>query len=338
MRIAVAFAVLAALVLPMAATAQPPAKVHRIGFLSPFGQPSGERTPHGCSATGGHANWQALLEGLRDRGYVSGQNVIVECRFTEGRAERAPVLAAELVRPDIDLLVVVASGNVRAAKQATSTIPIVFVGVIDPVGRGIVASLARPGGNVTGLAEDAGTQYMGKYVQLAKELVPRASRVAVLAYPTDLGEIMFRSHVEAAAQALGVTLTYHEVREPDQLEAAFAAMTRAHADALIVMPAPFMGTHARRLVELAAQRKLPAVFPFREHAEAGGLIVYDVDRRAIYRRIGLYADRIFKGAKPGDLPVEQPTEFDLIVNLSAARALGIAIPQSLQVRADEVIP
>jgi putative ABC transport system substrate-binding protein len=147
-----------------------------------------------------------------------------------------------------------------------------------------------------------------------------------------------RSHVDAAAQALGVTLTYHEVREPDKLEGAFDAMTRAHADALIVMPAPFMGTHARKLVELAAQRKLPAVFPFREHAEAGGLVVYDVDRRAIYRRVGQYVDRIFRGAKPADLPVEQPTEFDLIVNLSGARALGVVVPQSLLVRADEVIP
>jgi len=148
----------------------------------------------------------------------------------------------------------------------------------------------------------------------------------------------FRPHIEAAAQALGVTLTFHEVREPDQFEGAFDAMTRAQADALIVVPAPIMGTHARRLVELATQRKLPTVFPFREHADAGGLIVYDVDRRAIFRRIGHYVDRIFRGAKPADLPVEQPTEFDLIVNLSGARALGVVVPQSLLVRADEVIP
>jgi putative ABC transport system substrate-binding protein len=344
MRIALALAVLAALALPMAAVAQPPAKVHRIGYLSPFSAPGGERTPHGCPAQGGNPNWQAMLEGLQERGYVPGRNIVIECRFTEGRAERAPVLAAELVRPDIDLLVVISSGNVRAVKQATSTIPIVFTGVFDPVGRGIVASLARPGGNVTGLAEDAGTQYVGKYVQLAKELVPRASRVAVLSYrlnplnPLDPVAIGFRLHIEAAAQVLGVTLTFHEVREPDQLEGAFDAMSRAQADALIVTPAPFMGTHARRLVELAAQRKLPAVFPFREHAEAGGLIVYDVNRRAIYRRIGQYVDRIFRGTKPADLPVEQPTEFELIVNLSGARSLGIAIPQSLQVRANEVIP
>ena len=338
MRMALAFAVVAALVLPMAATAQPPAKVQRIGFLSPFALPGGERTPHGCPAQGGHANWQALLEGLRGRGYVPGHNLVVECRFTEGRTERAPALAAALARPDIDLLVVVSTANVRAAKQATSTIPIVFVGVVDPVGRGIVASLAHPGGNVTGLAEDAGTKTEGKYVELAKELVPRASRMAVLTYLTDPPEIIFRAHVEAAAASLGVTLTYYEVREADKLESVFDTMMRSGAEALVVMPAPFMGTHARRIVELAAQRRLPAVYPFREHADAGGLIAYDVDRRAIYRRIGQYADRIFRGAKPADLPVEQPTEFDLIVNLSAARALGIVVPQSLQVRANEVIP
>jgi len=336
-----AFAALAVGALPWAAGAQPPAKVYRIGYLSPFGAPGGERTLHGCPARGGHANWQAMLEGLQERGYVPGRNIVIECRFTEGKAERAPVLAAELVRPDIDLLVVISTPNVHAAKQATSTMPIVFTGVFDPVGRGIVASLARPGGNVTGLADDSGMQYVGKYVQLVKELVPRALRVAVLVWPLNLPDpvgVGFRPHIEAAAQALGVTLTFHEVREPDQFEGAFDAMTRAQADALIVVPAPIMGTHARRLVELATQRKLPTVFPFREHAEAGGLIVYDVDRRAIFRRIGHYVDRIFRGAKPADLPVEQPTNFRLIVNLSGARALGIAIPQSLLVRADEVIP
>jgi putative ABC transport system substrate-binding protein len=229
------------------------------------------------------------------------------------------------------------TANVRAAKQATSTIPIVMIGVINPAGRGLVDSLARPGGNVTGLAEDAGVQIVGKYLQILKEAVPKVTRVAFLAYQSEPIEIVFRSEAEAAARALDVTPQFHYVREPEKLEGAFAAMTKARAEALLVLPDPFWWSHARRIVELAAERRLPAVYPGRAHVEAGGLMAYDVNRTDIRRRIGLYADKIFKGAKPGDLPVEQPTKFDLLINLKTAKALGLTIPQSLIMQADEVI-
>jgi putative ABC transport system substrate-binding protein len=278
------------------------------------------------------------VEGLRERGYIQGQNLIIECRWTEGRPERAPALAAELVSLKVDLLVAVTTANVRAAKQATSALPIVMLGVINPAGQGLVASLARPGGNVTGLTDDAGTQIVGKYLQLLKEAVPQTSRVAELGYLRDPPEPpVFTADMEAAAKALNVTLQHYKVREPEKLEGAFAAMTKARAEALLVLPDPFWWSHARRIVELAAERRLPAVYPGRAHVEAGGLMAYDVNRTDIRRRIGLYADKIFKGAKPGDLPVEQPTKFDLSINLKTAKELGLTIPQSLIMQADEVI-
>jgi putative ABC transport system substrate-binding protein len=209
--------------------------------------------------------------------------------------------------------------------------------VFDPVRRGLVASLARPGGNVTGLSEDAGTQIAGKYLQLLREVAPRASRTAVLSYLMDSPEAVLRRNLDDAARTLGMTLRYHETREPEQLDAAFAAMAMEGADALLVIPHPFMSVNGQRIVGLAMRSRLPAVLPFREHVEAGGLLAYDVDRRVLRRRIGAYADKIFKGARPADLPVEQPTEFELIVNLRTAKALGIAIPQALLLRADEVI-
>jgi putative ABC transport system substrate-binding protein len=325
------------LAFPMPAAGQAPAKVYRIGYLSFAGPPPpAERTPQGC-ATKGRPNWQAMVEGLRERGYEQGRNLVIECRFTEGREDRAPALAAELVSLQVDLIVAHSTANIRAAKQATSTTPIVMVGPIDPVGRGLIASLARPGGNVTGLAEDAGTQIAGKYLQLLKEVAPRISRVAVLKYVNDPPETVFKAATEEAARTLNLTLQSYELREPEKLEGAFAAMIKARAEGLVVMPAPFMAANAKRIVDLAAQSRLPAVYPFRDHVEAGGLLAYDVDRRAMFRRIGLYVDRIFKGTEPGDLPVEQPVDFDLIVNLGAANAQGLTIPPSLLLRADEVI-
>jgi len=321
---------------PLPSDGQQPAKVYRIGYLSPGTLPPSDKTAQGCSIKG-NPFWQALVEGLREREYVQGQNLVIECRYTEGREERALGLATELVNLKVDLLVVFSTSNVRAAKQATSTIPIVMMGVLDPVGRGLVASLARPGGNVTGVASDADPQIRAKYLQFLKEAVPTASRVAVLAYLTDVPENHFTPVLEAAAQALNVTLQFYELREPEKLEGAFAAMTKARTDALLVLPHPFMSTHARRIVDLAAQSRLPAMYPHREMVEPGGLLTFDVDPVAPYRRIGLYADKIFKGAKPGDLPVEQPTKYYLTINLKTAKALGITIPQSLFVRADEVI-
>jgi putative ABC transport system substrate-binding protein len=315
---------------------QQPAKVYRIGYMSfAAAPPSAERTANGCPVKGS-SNWQAMVEGLRERGYVQGQNLVIECRSNEGREARSPAIAEEFVGLNVDLIVAASTANVRAARQATSTIPIVMVAVIDPAGRGLVANLARPGGNVTGPADDAGTQIAGKYLQLLKEIVPQLTRAAVLTYRLDTPENVFRAETEAAARALGVTLQYYELREPEKLEGAFADMTKARAEGLLVMPAPFMAAHARRIVELAAQRRLPAVYPFREHAEAGGLLVYDINRAAVWRRIGHYVDRIFKGARPADLPVEQPTDFDLILNLRTAKTLGLTIPQTLLLRADEV--
>jgi len=322
---------------PAAADERQPAKVYRIGFLSfSPAPPEAERTPQQCPTKGG-VNWEPMIESFREHGYVPGRNLAIECRYPEGKEDRARTLAAELVDMKVDLIVAVSTLNVRAAKEATSTIPIVMAGVIDPVRRGLVASLARPGGNVTGLAEDAGTEIVGKYLQLVREIAPRISRVAVLAYLLDPPERVHYQDMEAAAAALGMTLSYHRLREPAQLDEAFAAMTKGGVEALVVLPHPFMGINGKRIVDLTAHSRLPAVLPFREHVEAGGLLTYDVDRRALRRRIGAYADKIFRGAKPADLPVEQPTEFDLIVNLRTAKALGITIPQSLLLRADEVI-
>ena len=332
---ALALALLAA---PLPSEGQQSAKVFRIGWLGDDLNPTSEnKTPQNCPIKG-FPNWQTAVEGLRERGYIQGQNLIIECRWTEGRPERAPALAVELVSLKVDLLVAVTTANVRAAKQATSALPIVMLGVINPVGQGLVASLARPGGNVTGLTDDAGTQIVGKYLQLLKEVVPQVSRVAELGYLRDPPEPpVFAADMEAAAKALNVTLQLYRVNEPEKLEGAFAAMTKARTEALLVLPAPFMWSHARRIVELAAQRRLPAVYPGKVHVKAGGLMAYDVNRPDIMRRIGFYADKIFKGTKPGDIPVEQPTKFDLSINLKTAKALGLTIPQSLIMQADEVI-
>ena len=339
MRLATAIGVIAAvgiLASPIVAGAQQPARVYRIGYLGL--DPYSDRTPQGCPAEGkGSGGWQALLEGLRERGYVQGRNLIIECRWTEGRDERAPALAAELVSLKVDLLVAYSTPNVRAAKQATSTIPIVMLGVIDPVGRGLVASLARPGGNVTGLADDAGREVAGTYLRLIKEALPQVSRVAFLGYASDPPETVWRAELEATARALHVTLLPYELREPEALDSAVAAMNKARAEALLVAPHPFMYTHAQQIVDLANRNRLPAMYPDRYFADAGGLLVYGVDLLAIRRRVGFYVDEIFKGAKPSDLAVEQPTRFELLINLKSAKELGLTIPQSLLLRAADVV-
>jgi putative ABC transport system substrate-binding protein len=274
---------------------------------------------------------------LRERGYIQGQNLVLECRYTEGRDERAPALAVELVRLKVDLLVADGSNQVRAAKQATSTIPIVMLGVIDPVRRGLVPSLARPGGNVTGLA-DTPMEMEGKRLQLLKEAVPKISRVAVLVHPSGLpGRDLFGGEEEAAAQALHVTLQRYDIRDPTEFTGAFAAMTKARAEALFVESDPFWADHEQRIVELAAQSRLPAVYPGRGFVTTGGLMSYDVNVPDTFRRLGVYVDKIFKGTNPGDLPVEQPTKFELVINLKTAKALGLTIPPSLLIWADEVI-
>jgi ABC-type uncharacterized transport system substrate-binding protein len=315
---------------PLPSDGQQPAKVYRIGFLV-----GGPTTPVYPAMV---RNREAVVEGLRERGYIEGQNLVIERRYTEGQDERAPSLAAELVSLKPDLIIAHGSTQVRALKQATSTIPIVMYGVMDPVGKGLVASLAHPGGNVTGVSETAGTEIGVKRLQLLKEAVPKVSRVAVLSYSgAQAKPIKLSERFQAAAQALDVTLQLYPVKEPEEFAGAFVAIKKARAEALFVDPHPFMGTHAGRIVDLAAQSRLPAMYPYRWAAEAGGFMAYDLSAPAFYRGIGIYVDKILNGANPGDLPVEQATKFELIINLKTANALGLKIPESLLRRADEVI-
>ncbi len=329
--------ILAFLEVPVPSPGQQPAKVYRMGYLG-VSTSGYETNPQHCPRKGGYL-WQAWLEGLQERGYVQGQNVVIECRWTEGREERAPALAAELVSLKVDLLVAFGTVQVRAAKEATSDIPIVMVAVIDPVRRGLVASLAHPGGNVTGLTDTVGMQMEVKRLEFLKEAIPKLSRVAVLNHLGAMPEPLFQREEEAAARALDLSLQSYDVRGPAEFAGTFAAMIRARAEALFVVPSPFwaVGDHVQRIVDLAAENRLPAVYPFRVFVEAGGLMAYDVNKPAIHRRLGVYVERILKGAKPGDLPVEQPTTFELIINLKTANALGLRIPPTLLIQADEVI-
>ena len=322
-----AFALLAS---ALPSDGQQPVKLYRIGYLG--GSPTTPTSPLQAR------NREVMIEGLRQRGYIEGQNLIIERRYTEGQDERAPSLAAELVNLKPDLIIAYGTTQVRALKQATSTIPIVMCGVIEPVRRGLVASLAHPGGNVTGLTETVGVEIVGKHIQLLKEVVPTVSRVAVLGYSSpQFDRAIVQSEMESAARALDVTLQFYNVGDPQEFDAVFAAIRKARPDALLVRPHPFFGSHARQIAGFAAQGRLPAVYPFRVFVDNGGLMAYEADLLAIFRRIGFYVDKILNGANPGDLAVEQPTKFDLVINLKTAKALGLTIPESLLMRADEVI-
>jgi len=311
---------------PLAAEAQQATKVARIGYLT--------------SSQGVNPDLpEAFRQGLRDLGYVEGRNLVIESRDAEGKVDRLPALAAELVALKVDVIVVTFNTATRAAKQATETIPIVFAGSADPVGSGLVTSLARPGGNVTGLS-GLGPELVDKRLELLTQAVPGISRVAVLRLPGVLGERMDKEmlkEAEVAAQALGVRLQFVEVRGPDDFDRAFSDMTRARAGALTVLPGNMFLREHRRLVDLAAKNRLPAVYTSREFVDAGGLMSYGANRPDLSRRAATYVDKILKGAKPGDLPVEQPTKFELIINLKTANALGLTIPQPVLGRADEVI-
>ena len=312
---------------PLAAEAQQAAKVARIGYLSPK------------VADSLHLR-DAFLQGLRDLGYVEGRNVAIEYRDAEGKLERLPALAAELVALKVD--VILAEGGTlgpRVAMKATTTIPIVFAGAGDPVGSGLVASLARPGGNVTGLA-GVSPELVGKRLELLKQAVPGVDRVAVLRQPTALGERVAKDMLKAAdvaARALGVQPQFVEARGPDEFARAFSDMTSARAGALTLLPANMFLREHRRLVDLAAKNRLPAVYTSREFVDAGGLMSYGANQPDLFRRAATYVDKILKGAKPGDLPVDQPTKFELVINLKTAKALGLTIPQSVLAQADEVI-
>ena len=311
---------------PLAAEAQQAAKVARIGYLSP-------------NLAASPYLRDAFLQGLRDLGYVEGRNVVIEYRDAEGKLERLPALAAELVALKVD--VILAEGGTlgpRVAQQATRTIPIVFAAG-DPVGSGLVTSLARPGGNVTGLSAFA-PELVGKRLELLKQAVPGVSRVAVLWQPGAFGERTEKDtlkRAEVAARDLGVPLQFVEARGPADFDRAFSDMSVARAGALTVLASNMFVSERRRLVDLAAEKRLPAIYSARELVDAGGLMSYGANLADLNRRAATYVDRILKGTRPADLPVEQPTKFELIINLKTAKALGLAIPQSVLGRADEVI-
>jgi ABC-type uncharacterized transport system substrate-binding protein len=314
---------------PLAARAQQPKKVTRIGFL----------------ITGSLESPEALVmvdvfrQALRERGYAEGRNIIIELRGADSKVERFRDLATELVRLGVDIIVATNSLSARAARQATTTIPIVVPIMGDPVGDGLVASLARPGGNITGLTF-LGPELLPKRLALLKEAVPTVSRVAGLWHPRAYGERTMSDmmkETEAAARTLGITLRLVAVQDSDELDQAFSTIAGERTDALFVFPSPMLFTERRRIVDLATKHRLPSMAMGREFAELGGLIAYGASIADLHRRAATYVDNILKGAKPADLPVEQPTAFELVINLKTAKALGLDVPLSLQQRADEVI-
>jgi putative ABC transport system substrate-binding protein len=325
MKKAVASSILVAIVLlalGVIADAQQPKKVARIGYLS-----TGSVLP----ATG-----EAFQQGLRDLGYIEGQNITIEYRYAEGMAERLPNLAAELVQLKVNIIVVGGSPATQAAKNATKTIPIVMTNVTDPVGVGLVASLAHPGGNVTGLS-NVGSDLGGKQLELLKEASPKISRVAVLSDSAIPGNALWLEAMKVAAPALRITLQPVDVHRPDDFERAFSAIKKEHASALSALRNGVNVNYRARIVDFAAKSGLPAMYPDREDVEAGGLMSYGPNYADLFRRAATYVDKILKGAKPADLPVEQPTKFEFIINLKAANQIGLTIPPNVLARADKVI-
>jgi putative ABC transport system substrate-binding protein len=310
------------------AEAQQPKKVSRIGYLS-----SGD-------AARDSSRSEAIRFALRERGYIEGQNIASEYRYAEGNLDRVPELAAELVRLKVDIIVVVGGPRwVRPAKNATKTIPIVMTGVgIDPVEAGVIESLARPGGNVTGITNLSG-ELGGKRLELLKEAVPKLSRVAVLYDPASLASVHeLKEFLPVAARGLGLTIRSWEVRDADGLEKVFAALNKQRSDGLYVMGgSPRMTDNQKRTVGLALKSRLPSMYSSRQFVDAGGLMFYGADLVDSYRRVAYFVDRILKGAKPADLPVEQPTKFDFVVNLKTAKTIGVNIPPEVLARATKII-
>jgi putative ABC transport system substrate-binding protein len=308
---------------PLAAEAQPPRKVPRIGFLW-MGSPSEDAL-------------DAFRQGLREADYIEGHNIAIEHRSAADAVQRLPELAAELVRSGVDIVVTQGTPAAHAAKRATSKIPIVMAISSDPAGRGLVASLARPGGNITGLTL---MPLGGKRLEMLREAVPNAARFAVIVDSTNAepgGAPLGLKETEVAARSLGLPLHVSEVRGSTDLEKAFKDAARARADALIVPASPILRFHRKSLVDLAAKYRLPTMYQMTEFAEAGGLMAYGPRDADLFRRAAFYVDRILKGAKPADLPVEQPTKFEFVINMKTAKALGLTIPPSLLLRADRVI-
>ena len=310
---------------PLAVEAQPAGKVYRIGVIVTAAP---NETEHVI---------KALDEGLRELGYVEGQNIVLERRFAEGQQQRLPALAGELVRLNVDVIVTGSNPVVAAIKQTTATIPIVMAVSRDPVGAGFVASLARPGGNITGLSNDPGPEIHAKNLEILMEAVPGTSRVAYLWNPVPPGAEAYRKVVQSAATRLGVRLQATQVRGRDDLERAFKDMVREHANAVLVAQDPVLFSARGHVVLQAARYRLPTMYGNTEYVEVGGLMSYGPSIAHQFRRAAAYVDRVLKGAKPADLPIEQPTKFELVINLKTARSLGLTIPPSLLQRADQVI-
>jgi putative ABC transport system substrate-binding protein len=315
------------LLAPLAAGAQSAAKVYRIGLLG------------GSPPTAGEASarlWEDFFQGMRDLGYVEGRNLVIEGRWYGERTERLPTLAAELVRLKVDVIVAGAAPAPEAAQRATSTIPIVMASHVDPVGAGLVVSLARPSKNVTGLSSLA-PELVGKQLQLLKEVVPGISRVTVLWNPTVSTQALVLREADVAARSLKVQLQVLEARSPGDFASAFSTMTKTKAGALLTLASSMFFAERSRIVDRAAQSRLPAIYHAKEYAEAGGLMTYGPDLHERWRRAATYVDKILKGTKPADLPIEQPTKFELVINLKTARALGLTIPPSVLGQADQII-
>ena len=306
------------------AEAQQAGKIPRIGYL-------GGATPAALSV-----RLDAFRQGMRKLGYVQGKNIVIEYRYAEGELDRLPVLAAELVRLKVDVIVAGGPQATRAAKEATITIPIVMTFDNDPVGNGFVVSLARPGGNVTGLST-LYPEISGKQLELLKEIVPKLSRLAVLGNSTHPGNAQALKETKLATEALTVKLQYLDIRDAKDIETAFRAASKGRADGVLVLENAVLTSHRKQLVDLAVKNRLPAIYPQTEYMEAGGLMYYGANTADLFRRSATYVDKILKGAKPADLPVEQPRKFELIINLKTAKQIGLTIPPNVLVRADKVI-
>jgi len=314
----------AVLAIAVIGEAQQPKQVPRIGFLT--------AAPFSALA----ARNEAFRQGLRELGYVEGKNIVIEWRSAEGKLDRLPALAAELMRLKVDVMVTGGVGATRAANEATNTIPIVMTQDPDPVANGFVVSLAHPGGNITGLSTLA-PEVSGKQLELLKEVLPRASRVAVLGTSTNPSTAQALREAELAAGAFAVKLQYLDVRGPQDIEAAFRAATKERADAVLMLGGPVLASQRTQIVDLAVKSRLPVIYRIRPDVEDGGLMAYGVSNTDLSRRAATYVDKILKGAKPADLPVEQPKKFELIINLKAAKQIGLIIPPNVLARADRVI-
>ena len=289
----------------------------------------------GSQATAGH-HATAFVQGLRELGYVDGQNIVIEYRWADGKLESLPGFVADFVRLKVDVIVSSATPAIRSAKEQTSSIPIIMAGVTDPVGSGFVASLAKPGGNITGLTHIA-PDLTGKRLELLKEVVPRLSRVAVLWNPNQPGQQIAYKESLTEAQALKVTLISLEARNQEEIQKVLSGIGKDRPQALFELPDPLIFFNRKLITEAVAKQKLPAMYSFREYVEAGGLMSYGTSFQALFQRAAVYVDKILKGAKPADLPVEQPTKFELVINLKSAKQIGLTIPPNVLARADEVI-